>query len=649
MYVHGMCMCMYTARARHWQAAEQPLLYFDPEQCETAGGARNALASALCGAEVWGDALLASTELKGRDRDEMGRPAVSARRVSIGDLETKLAKRVGGTVGFIGFKYNRVLLGAWAVPRAGGDVGAGQQRDRRFVEGARAWEAAKGPRAILNEYVSYKGALSEQTQWRIHTDSVHNADASKPPFVGRALFGWPEGLPLPTGARQVERGCVELACEPCPTKKGAENAAAVALLGALQALEPADAPLQFLEMYPPAIYAFADAGDAAAATDVATAEPMRWWEQCLHRCLAVPELHGTGPVAAAPAEELHTDGTTLIVSVRLARLEKPPAADTPRPLPWATLAPEEGGGGGSGEGAADGGGAGGRVVMSSGGLLLEELRRVPVLLGGRVVAVAVEELLRATAARTEAVCHVRVRYHGDPCAPCAPHVPHVPHAPHVPCACRTSAHLRAPAAPLVPATAPPRLLHRHASCTAAPLSVRRRAVLVRAARARARGRATTRAASRADRRRGARRAQRCATLLRVGSRAAVGLRLAHGRGVRPGQAPCAARAGRRARRRLCAAGGPRPRPQTLGEARARRTAAPSPRRPAHRPSAHLHIPHSPRTQTARCSSIRRYAAPPSAWPRRSRGRLRREARHRRSSSTAAAWRTRGACGRGAKL
>jgi hypothetical protein len=463
MYVHGMCMCMYTARARHWQAAEQPLLYFDPEQCETAGGARNALASALCGAEVWGDALLASTELKGRDRDEMGRPAVSARRVSIGDLETKLAKRVGGTVGFIGFKYNRVLLGAWAVPRAGGDVGAGQQRDRRFVEGARAWEAAKGPRAILNEYVSYKGALSEQTQWRIHTDSVHNADASKPPFVGRALFGWPEGLPLPTGARQLERGCVELACEPCPTKKGAENAAAVALLGALQALEPADAPLQFLEMYPPAIYAFADAGDAAAATDVATAEPMRWWEQCLHRCLAVPELHGTGPVAAAPAEELHTDGTTLIVSVRLARLEKPPAADTPRPLPWATLAPEEGGGGGSGEGAADGGGAGGRVVMSSGGLLLEELRRVPVLLGGRVVAVAVEELLRATAARTEAVCHVRVRYHGDPCAPCTPHVPHVPHAPHaphVPCACRTSAHLRAPAAPLVPATAPPRLLHR---------------------------------------------------------------------------------------------------------------------------------------------------------------------------------------------
>ena len=498
--VHGM----YTACARHVQVAVQPLLYVDVEQCETAGGARNALASALCGAEVWGDALLASTELKGRDRDEMGRPAVSARRVSIADLETKLAKRVGGAVGFISSKYGRVLLGAWAVPRAGGDVGAGRQRDRRYAEGARAWEAAKGPCTILHEYFAYKSALSEQTQARIHTDSVHDAEAgnSTSPFVGRAVFGWPEGVPLPTGARQVEPGWVELACEPCPTKKGAENAAAVALLGALQELEPADAPLQFLEMYPPAIYAFADAGDAAAATDVAAAEPMRWWERCLRRCLAVPELQSTGAAAAAPAEELHTDGTTLIVSVRLARLEKPPAEDAPRPLPWATLAPEEGGGGSSGEGAADAGGTGGGVIRS-GGLLLEELRRMPVLLGGKVVAVAVEELLRATAAGTEAACHVRVRYHGKAYPLCSLHAPRIPrplHLLHLHVPPRTSTHLHAPAAPLAPA-APP-----CASCTTASLSVSRRVVLVRAARACAGGRATARAASRADRRRGARRA-----------------------------------------------------------------------------------------------------------------------------------------------
>ena len=484
MYVHpdvrGITAC---ARLVRVQVAEQPLLYVDPEQCGAAGGARNALASALCGAEVWGDALLASAELKLRDRDEMGRPVASARRVSIGDLETRLAKRVGGAVGFIGFKYSRVLLGAWAVPRAGGDVGAGRQRDRRFVEGARAWEAAKGPRAILHEYCQDKSARSEQIQWHIHTDSVHDADAENatPPFVGRVDFGWAEGLPLPAGARQVQPGWAELACEPCPTKKGAENAAAVALLGALQALEPTDAPLQFLEMRPPAIYALAaelvDAGAAAAAaTDVA----------------AINELRGTG----APADELHCDGTTLIVSVRLARLEKPPAEDAPRPLPWAARPPEEGGGGGSDEGAADGGSTGGGVI-SSGGLLLEELRRVPVLLGGKVVAVAVEELLRATAARTEAACHVRVRYHGDPRVPCTCHAPHVPctrcsstrppHTSCAPCGCRCISRV---------------------SCTAASLSVGRCAVLVRATRARARGRAITRAASRVDRWHGSRRAQR---------------------------------------------------------------------------------------------------------------------------------------------
>ena len=85
----------------------------------------------------------------------------------------------------------------------------------------------------------------------------------------------------------------------------------------------------------------------------------------------------------------------------------------------------------------------------------------------------------------------------------------------------------------------------------------------------------------------------------------------------------------------------------------RRTAAPSPRRPAHPSSAHahvhVHIPRSPRSPNrARHSSIRRYAAPPSAWPRRSRARLRREGRRHPSSSTAAAWRTLGACGRGVK-
>ena len=455
---------MYTACARHAQVAEQPLLYVDPEQYETAGCARNALASALCGAEVWGDALLASIELKVRDRDAKGRPAVSARRVSIADLETKLAKRVGGTVGFIGFKYGRVLLGAWAVPRTGGDVGAGRQRDRRYAEGARAWEAAKGPCTILHEYFAYKRALSEHPHARIRMESVHDAEAenSTSPFVGRAGFGWPEGLPLPTGAWQVEPGWAELACEPCPTKKGAENAAAVALLGALQELEPADEPLKFLEMHPPAVYAFADAGGGAAATDVAAAatnvaaaEPMRWWERCMRRCLAVPELQGTGAAApAAPAEEWHADGTTLIVSVRLARLEKPPAEDAPRPQPWATLAPEEGG-----EGAANGGGTGGGVI-SSGGLLLEELRRMPVLLGGRVVAVAVEELLRATAAGTEAACHVRVRYHGKAYPlrslhplrpPCPRHLLHL-HAPP-----RTFTH---PLHPLRPPLHRLRLLHR---------------------------------------------------------------------------------------------------------------------------------------------------------------------------------------------
>ena len=203
----------------------------------------------------------------------------------------------------------------------------------------------------------------------------------------------------------MQPGWAELACEPCPAKKGAENAAAVALLGALQALKPTDAPLQFLEMRPPAIYAFAaelvDAGAAAAAL---TSPPLT--------SFAAP---------APPPTSCTCDGTTLIVSVRLARLEKPPAEDAPRPLPWAAL----GGGGGSDEGATDGGSTGGGVI-GSGGLLLEELRRVPVLLGGKVVAVAVEELLRATAARTEAVCHVRVRYHGVTLAFPAPLTPPVP-------------------------------------------------------------------------------------------------------------------------------------------------------------------------------------------------------------------------------
>ena len=69
------------------QVLDQPLLYVDPEQCSAAGGVRNALASALCGAEVWGDALLASTELRGRDG--MGRPAISAKQVSVADLEVR--------------------------------------------------------------------------------------------------------------------------------------------------------------------------------------------------------------------------------------------------------------------------------------------------------------------------------------------------------------------------------------------------------------------------------------------------------------------------------------------------------------------------------------------------------------------------------
>ena len=616
--MRGITACALLVRV---QVAEQPLLYVDPEQCEAAGGARNALASALCGAEVWGDALLASAELKLRDRDEMGRPVVSARRVSIGDLETRLAKRVGGAVGFIGFKYSRVLLGAWAVPRAGGDVGAGRQRDRRFVEGARAWEAAKGPRAILHEYFQDKGARSEQMQWHIHTDSVHDADTENatPPFVGRVDFGWAEGLPLPAGARQVQPGWAELACEPCPTKKGAENAAAVALLGALQALRPTDAPLQFLEMRPPAIYAFAaelvNAGTAAAATDVA----------------AVNELRGTG----APADELHCDGTTLIVSVRLARLEKPPAEDAPRPLPWAALV---GGGGGSDEGAADGGSTGGGVI-SSGGLLLEELRRVPVLLGGKVVAVAVEELLRATAARTEAVCHVRVRYHGvtlafpapltpptSPAPAAAPHTLHLPAAPLV----------AAAASPASPAPLPPSLWAGvpcwcvlHARVHEVEPSPEQRAVLTGGTGPGGHNDERLSFVSRLVRQWG------YASLMDVGcGQGKLPVRLVQDGAFVDG---CVQLVGLE----------PDPKPSVKPE---RRTAAPSPRRHAH-PSSHMYMCTSrahAALKTARHSSIRRYAAPPSAWPRRSRARLRREGRRHPSSSTAAAWRTLGACGRGVK-
>lgn len=352
-----------------------PLLYaaLDPM------GEPNALASALCGCAVRGDAILSSAELVQRDdggaaADSIGDGAgeepplalVSKKAVGLIDFEARLAKRCGGAVGFVCSKHTfdpgkrgapPLLVGSWDVPRPA------------------AWDRTWPAKSGLEEFLTYTRLqnvvrVSSRMQYPPQGGGG-DGDVEMGPFVGRVeldLDHWPEDTPLPAAAGVLE-------AEPCAKKKDAVNAVAVALLRAMHAAAPAAPPLTIVEVRRPLTTSAATPADAPAAADAAVA--------------AYGEPGGED-------DEVHEDGSLIECTYRLVMLTAAPAEGAAAPL-WPTAADAS---------------TSAEDELPAGGVLLEARSRHRVLLGGRVVAPTLEEMLGEMHAGTRAAAYVNFVYHG---------------------------------------------------------------------------------------------------------------------------------------------------------------------------------------------------------------------------------------------
>ena len=323
------------------QRATQPVLYV---AVGGADGPPNALASALAGVAISGDALLSSVEY--RDSGDVA-GLLSAREPC--DLPTVLAalhKRSGDVVEFVGTKLGRPLLGAQAIPRV----------EAWPISGAQ-WPS---PKSILLEYTQANPAAArlreKLTTWAVGPDGVSPPPANTQPRGFRAGFtlDWPVDAPLPDGGVRGDDGASVRMQTPIYSRKAASKQDKV------QSAEP-HAVVMLLR----ALHQRNQHSATAASADGSAAATLT---PALHTI----EFEGADTPDAAESD--HPPGALLVVSYTLKLL----------PTGARTLPPSD-------DTATDGGGA---------LLTLERREHDPVLLNNTVLVPALEDLLAGMAVDT---------------------------------------------------------------------------------------------------------------------------------------------------------------------------------------------------------------------------------------------------------
>ena len=186
------------------QRIAQPLLYVavgDPDGAPARP--LNAIASALAGVAVRGDAFFCSLEF--RDSGDVAGLLESRQPCNLAAIASLLHKRSADMATFVAAKLGRPMLGAPQVPR---------------VE---AWPVGKtvanaphpSPKSILQEYRQQfprrvQAADEDVTAWGVGADGVSppNKETGEQPRGFRAGFSlaWPQGANVPEGASLSEDG-----------------------------------------------------------------------------------------------------------------------------------------------------------------------------------------------------------------------------------------------------------------------------------------------------------------------------------------------------------------------------------------------------------------------------------------------------------
>lgn len=340
------------------QRIAQPLLYVavgDPDGAPARP--LNAIASALAGVAVRGDAFFCSLEF--RDSGDVAGLLESRQPCNLAAIASLLHKRSADMATFVAAKLGRPMLGAPQVPR---------------VE---AWPVGKtvanaphpSPKSILQEYRQQfprrvQAADEDVTAWGVGADGVSppNKETGEQPRGFRAGFSlaWPQGANVPEGASLSEDGnSISMQTAIYSRKTGSKAA------DKIQSAEPQAfiMMMKALHVRNQHVLGVTDGhGDGNDDAPVASLDPV-------FRVDAVEAAAPDG--GAADDAPPHAVGSTLHISYKLEML----------PHGMEALPPAE-----------DGGEVGGEYEV------LEEREGDQVLLGGDVLVECVEDVLSEMAA-----------------------------------------------------------------------------------------------------------------------------------------------------------------------------------------------------------------------------------------------------------
>ena len=340
------------AKGKGAQRIEQPVLYVAVGSAEVQARPSNLIASALAGVEVRGDALLTSLEF----RDSAGVEGLLSARVPCGlpVVIAQLLKRSGSVVEIVDSKLGRPLLGARTIPRVEAwPVGV-------EVSG----QPCPSPKSLLLEYSQawpQPETTLKTTAWPVGSDGVSPPDTGAPPRGFRAGFRleWPAAAPLPEGAVRCDDGARISMQTAIYSRKSASKQDQV------QSAEPQAAVMMLRALHRRNEHAV-DAVAAATSTSMGPAFHSIKLLSATSDARTSDATSGDTQDAAA-----HVAGSRLCVSYTLKLL----------PAGSASL-PED-------------------VATEEGLLLLEARTEDRVLLGGGVLASAVEDVLAEMAVGSE--------------------------------------------------------------------------------------------------------------------------------------------------------------------------------------------------------------------------------------------------------
>ena len=425
------------------QRMAQPVLYVPVgDESGPAEGAParplNALASALAGVAVRGDALLSSLEF--RDSEGVEGRLEAREPCSLPTVVSLLHKRSADVVTFVAAKLGRPMLGARRIPRV-----------EAWATGTSVAGAPHpSPKSLLLEYAQARPERVEASEARALSAWAVSADGISPPDVQggeqprgfRAGFSlaWPAGAPLPVGAQLSEDGSQLSMQTGIYSRKAASKAA-----DKVQSAEPHAAVMLLDALHRRNLHNDAHRAAEACADEVTLPDAPVF-------SLISLEAERAGATAADEGpEEAHPAGSMLHMSYWLELLPPgtealPPNAPASEGKDGAVVAEGAGGaeaaggkggvggeggeggkGGEGGEGGVGGAGGGeGRSDAAGGGGLavLEERVHDQVLLGGGVLVAEVEDLaaemaegetrralVRATLLRQPVTCCLTLRLH----------------------------------------------------------------------------------------------------------------------------------------------------------------------------------------------------------------------------------------------